>query len=136
MVRKGVSRFGVSVPIDLLQVFDRQIKRMGCDRSKAIQLAMRNFLTEHAYKTNEKVLTIGTVVLVYDHETKGLDEELTRIQHVNRSIIRSAMHVHLDEKNCLLTIVVNGNAGAIRGFVNEIMSKKGVKQLKIATIMP
>jgi metal-responsive CopG/Arc/MetJ family transcriptional regulator len=47
MAGKDVSRFGVSAPPELLTEFDETIARMGYDRSKVIQLVMRNFLTEY-----------------------------------------------------------------------------------------
>jgi len=135
MVRKGVSRFGVSVPFRLLLEFDRKIKRMGYDRSKAIQIAMRDFLTEYSWKMNEMGLAIGTMTLLYDHKTKGLEEELTEVQHAYRSIVNSAMHVHLDERNCLLVIVVKGKIRLIRKVAEELMGRRGVKQIKLTTVM-
>ncbi|HEX68938.1 MAG TPA: hypothetical protein ENG10_01405 [Candidatus Bathyarchaeota archaeon] len=46
MAEKGILRFSVLVPHGLLKEFDRATKRMGYVKSKVIQLAMRNFLTE------------------------------------------------------------------------------------------
>jgi len=134
MTRKGVLRFGVSVPPDLLTEFDEAIRRMGYDRSKAIQLAMRNFLTEYAWKYEEKGVAAGTMTIIYDHDAKGLEESLTDTQHLCRSIITSAMHVHLDERNCLLVIAVKGEVRAIQNLAKELMSKRGIKQLKLATV--
>jgi len=136
VTRKGVSRFGVSVPPELLKEFDSTIVRMGYDRSKAIQLAMRNFLTEYTWKYEEEGLAAGTMTIIYDHDVKGLEETLTDTQHLHRSIITSAMHVHLDERNCLLVIAVKGEVKAIQNLAKELMSKRGVKQLKLATVTP
>jgi len=135
MAGKGVSRFGVSVPPALLTEFDKTIARMGYDRSKAIQLAMRNFLTEYKWEYEEEGVATGTVTVIYDHEVKGLEESLTDIQHLYRDIISSAMHIHLDETNCLVVIAVKGEVKAIQNLTKEIINKRGVKQLKLATVM-
>lgn len=135
MAGKGVSRFGVSVPPELLKEFDETIARMGYDRSKAIQLAMRNFLAEYVWKYEEKGVAAGTVTIIYDHEVKGLEESLTDIQHLCRNIISSTMHIHLDERNCLLVIAVKGEIKEIQNLAKELMSKRGIKQLKLATVM-
>ena len=135
MTKKGVLRFGVSVPPELLREFDETIARMGYDRSKAIQLAMRNFLTEYMWKYEEEGVATGTMTIIYDHDVKGLEETLTDVQHLNRSIITSAMHVHLDEQNCLLVIAVKGEVKAIQNLAKELMSKRGIKQLKLTTVM-
>jgi len=135
MRRKGVLRFGVSVPPELLKEFDSTIARMDYDRSKAIQLAMRNFLTDYMWKYEEEGVAAGTMTIIYDHDVKGLEESLTDTQHHHRSIITSSMHVHLDERNCLLVIAVQGEVKEIQNIAKELMSKRGIKQLKLATVI-
>jgi len=135
MIGKGVSRFGVSVPPELLREFDGTIARMGYDRSKAIQLAMRNFLTEYMWKYEEEGVAAGTMTIIYNHDVKGLEESLTDTQHLHRNIITSSMHVHLDERSCLLVIAVRGEVKTIQDLAKELMSKRGIKQLKLATVM-
>jgi len=135
MVGRGVSRFGVSVPPELLTEFDETIARMGYDRSKALQLAMRNFLTEYRWEHEEKGAVAGTMTIIYDHEIRGLEQNLTDTQHLYRGIITSALHVHLDERNCLLVIAVKGEVKAIQNLARELMSKRGIKQLKLETVI-
>jgi CopG family nickel-responsive transcriptional regulator len=135
MTKERVMRFGVSVPHDLLREFDVRIAQMGYDRSKAIQVAMRNFLTEYALKNEEKGTIVGTMTIIYDHGIKGLEERLTDIQHHYRGIIGSAMHIHLDDRNCLLTVAVNGELRSIQDIAKELMVRRGIKQLKLTTVM-
>ena len=47
-------------------------------------------------------------------------------------IIRTALHIHLDEVNCLETIVVKGEAEEIRKLAEDIMSLRGVKNVKLS----
>lgn len=135
MSEKGVARFGVSVNPKLLFDFDQTITQMGYDRSKAIQLAMRNFLTEYKWKYEGEGLVAGTFTIIYDHEIKGLEESLTDIQHLYRNVINSAMHIHLDYTNCLLVIAVKGKVTEIQNLSKEMMSKRGLKQLKLITVI-
>ena len=135
MVGRGVSRISVSVPPDLLSVFEETIKRLGYDRSKAVQVAMRNFLTDYKLQEGIGVVT-GALVMVYDHEVKGLDETLTDVQHRFESVISSAMHIHLDERNCLEIIAVKGEVKRIQDLAQELMTKRGVKQFKQTIVMP
>ncbi|MGC9067385.1 MAG: nickel-responsive transcriptional regulator NikR [Thermoprotei archaeon] len=127
-------RFGVSVPPELLTEFDKIITRMGYDRSKAIQLAMRNFLTEYKWEYEETGIVAGTITLIYDHEVKGLEENLTDIQHLQRNVIISNMHIHIDDRNCLLVIAVKGEIKSIKNLAKELMRMRGVKQLRLTTI--
>ncbi|MGQ9718246.1 MAG: nickel-responsive transcriptional regulator NikR [Nitrososphaerales archaeon] len=134
MAKKGVSRISISLPPDLLDEFDSTIKQIGYDRSKAIQVSIRNFLTENSLMRGAKGVIAGALVMIYDHEVKGLEESLTDAQHVHSETIGSSMHIHLDERNCLEIIAVKGEANSIQSLAGELMSKRGVKQVKLAIV--
>jgi len=131
---KGVCRFSVSAPRNLVEEFNAIIRRMGYDRSKAIQNAMRNFLSEWKWTHEAKSIMAGGLVAIYDHEVRGLEEALTDIQHRSQDIIESTMHIHLDKHNCLEIIAVRGEVKTIKNLAEELLGKRGVKQVKLAAI--
>ncbi len=131
---KGVSRFSVSAPSDLVDEFNATIRRMKFDRSKAVQTAMRNFLTEWKWTREAKGMMTGGVVVVYDHEARGVEEALTDIQHHNQGIISSTMHIHLDDRYCLEMIAVRGEVKAVQNLAQELVRRRGVKQTKLALV--
>jgi CopG family nickel-responsive transcriptional regulator len=133
-MRSLVSRISVSLSPDLLDKFGKIVSKIGLDRSKAIQIAMRDFISEYHWSKIEKCIMAGAITLLYDHETKGLGSELTDIQHDFNSIISSAMHVHIDEKNCLEIIAVKGDVKHIRDLSKVLMIKRGVKQVKLSLV--
>ncbi len=132
---KNVCRFSVSAPKGLVEEFDSAVKRMGYDRSKAIQAAMRSFLNEHKWIHETKGTVAGGLVTIYDHEVRGLEEDLTDVQHRYQSLISSTTHVHLDDNHCLEIIPVKGDAKLARKLSEEIMTKRGVRQSKLVAIM-
>jgi len=134
MNRKGVRRFSVSVPPKLFEDFDKTIKKMGYERSKAIRLAMQNFLTEYRWTSEEERVGVGALIMIYDHETRGLEETLTEIQHEYRTVISSTTHIHLDEQNCLEILAVKGEVKKTQSLAKKLMKERGVKQLKLATL--
>jgi CopG family nickel-responsive transcriptional regulator len=134
MIEKGVSRISISIPPELLREFDEMTQRMGYDRSKAIQMAVRNYLTEYRWTSEEEGTGIGALVMLYDHGTRGLEQALTDIQHHHQSIISSSMHIHLDEHNCLEIIATKGGIKEIKNLTQDLMTKRGVKQLKLAVL--
>lgn len=137
MTEKGVSRISVSLPLELLRDFDEIIKSIGyVDRSKAIRAAMRSFISESKLMHEEQEVMAGALIIVYDHQVKGLEETLTDIQHYFEQTVRSTMHIHLDERNCLEIIAVKGQAKDIQDLAKELTTKTGVKQLKQAVITP
>jgi CopG family nickel-responsive transcriptional regulator len=134
MSEKGVRRFSVSVPPKLLEDFDKVIRKMGYERSKAIRLAMQNFLTEYRWTSEEERVGVGALVMIYDHETRGLEETLTEIQHEYLTVIGSTTHIHLNRQNCLEILAVKGEVKMMQSLAKKLMRERGIKQLKLATL--
>lgn len=130
-----IVRVGVTFPPELLKELDETIEKIGYDsRSKAIQDSVRSFVSEYKWLREQKGSSVGVLVMVYDHEVKGLEDALIHIQHEHRPVICSSMHVHLSERDCLETIAVRGNADEIRKLAQKLATKKGVKQVKLTII--
>lgn len=126
-----VVRVSVTFPPDLLKDFDEVIQKMGYEnRSKAVQDAVRLFISERMWLQEEKGLQAGVLMLLYDHDVRGLEDALTDVQHKYANIISSTMHIHLSERECLEAIAVKGDAADIRKLSDELSSKRGVKLLK------
>jgi CopG family nickel-responsive transcriptional regulator len=70
----------------------------------------------------------------YDHEVRGLEDSLTHTQHHHAKIIRSTMHIHLSDRECLETIAVKGNNKEIRKLSDELAAKRGVKMLRTIVV--
>jgi len=134
-VSSGVARFSVSVDPDLLDEFDETVNRMGYTRSSAIQMAMRGFLTDHKWTVEKEATVAGAITMIYEHEVGGLTDTLTHIQHHHIDVISSTTHVHLDKHNCLEIIAVKGAVKEIQSLAKKLRTTRGIKQLKIATLM-
>jgi CopG family nickel-responsive transcriptional regulator len=126
-----IIRVGVTFPPDLLKDFDEIIDKMGYEnRSKAVQDAVRMFVSERKWLQEERGTQAGVLMMLYDHDVKGLESALTDAQHHYAQIICSTMHIHLSERECLQAIAVKGDATEIRKLSDELSSKRGVKILK------
>ena len=127
-----IKRAGVTFPPDLLKDFDEIVGTMGYEnRSKAVQDAVRMFVAERKLLQNEAGDQAGLMMLLYDHEARGLESALTHAQHHFAHVICSTMHIHLSETDCLEAIAVKGNAAEVRKLRDQLAAKKGVKLLKI-----
>jgi len=134
VVAVGVSRFSVSVDPVLLGEFDETTGEIGYNRSTAIQVAMRDFLTEHKWSTEEEGVVAGAITMIYDHHVKGLGDMLTSIQHGFLDIISSTTHVHLDHDNCLEILAVKGDIKRIKELTQSLRVSRGVNQLKYSML--
>ena len=127
-----IKRVGVTFPPDLLKDFDETIGTMGYEnRSKAVQDAVRMFVAERKLLQNETGNQAGLLMMLYDHEARGLESALTHVQHDFAHIIYSTMHIHLTETDCLEAIAVKGNVAEVRKLRDQLATKKGVKLLKV-----
>lgn len=125
-------RFGVSIPDRLLMDFDRLIAQKGYpNRSEAIRDLIRDSLVKKAWSEGKKEM-VGTITLVYSHNTRELSRILTKMQHDHYQTILSTLHIHLDEHNCLEVLVVKGKGGEIERISDRLIGTKGVKHGKLS----
>lgn len=127
-----ITRLGITFPPELLKDFDEITEKMGYEsRSKAIQDAVRLFVAERKWvQQDEKIEQTGIILMIYDHDMRGLESGLTESQHHHKSLVTSTLHVHMSETDCLEAIAVKGKASEIRHLSDELATKRGVKILK------
>ncbi|HVN96578.1 MAG TPA: nickel-responsive transcriptional regulator NikR [Syntrophorhabdaceae bacterium] len=127
----SVARFGTSIENPLLTKFDDLIKKKGySNRSEAIRDLIRNSLVAEEWESSS-VEAVGTITIVYSHETHELTDTLTDLQHQHHRSIVSTMHVHLDKHNCLEVIIVKGKTRDIKEIADRLIGTKGVKHGKL-----
>ena len=127
----NISRFGVSIDTQLSKKFDELIKRKGYStRSEAIRDMIRDTLVEEQWESG-KHETVGTLTIVYNHHIRELDHALNDMQHQSFHQIISALHIHLDEHNCLEVLVVRGKSHEIKKIADRLIGTKGVKHGKL-----
>ncbi len=126
-----LKRFGVSIPADLVDAFDRLIEAKGYpNRSEAVRDLMRDALVENEWENNAGEV-VGTVTIVYNHEARELWRKMTQLQHQAVDAVICTTHVHLDEHHCMEVIVVRGSAAEVRAISDRLISMKGVKHGKL-----
>lgn len=134
---KQLERTGVSLPSDLLDRFDEIIEKRGySSRSEALRDAIRNYIVNYEWMKEVHGERIGVISLVYEHDQRGLADDLTEIQHRHIGLITASVHVHLDHENCLEIIVLHGDGEDIRKVAETVMAFKGVKYVKLNAISP
>ncbi len=131
----AIVRFGISLDNVLLERFDTLIRKKGyANRSEAIRDLIRNSLVTAEWESSTDEM-VGTISIVYSHNTRELTDTLTDFQHNYYDFIVSSMHIHIDKHNCLEVIVVRGKSGEIKTIADKLIGTKGVKhgQLSLTT---
>jgi CopG family nickel-responsive transcriptional regulator len=130
--KDALTRFGVSMPEELVVRFDQLITEQGYDnRSEAIRDLIRKALIEPSQIPVSQTVA-GTIVLVYDHHISELPITLMELQHDYHHDIISTMHIHLNHEQCLEILVVRGQIQKLRELTNLIHIQKGVSYAELS----
>ena len=135
-----VSRISVSLPPDLLTELDRMVESRGYgSRSQAIGEMVNYQLAQHQQSLGNQVMA-GTLTLLYNRATRGLQGRLADIQYQHIAEVISSLHVHLSEDQMLEVLLVQGPASRLQAIADEMIALRGVVtghlQLLTAVIPP
>jgi CopG family nickel-responsive transcriptional regulator len=137
LTKEYSTRTSFSLPPRLLQELDEVTKVMGYEeRSRTIQMAIRNLITENELSTKRDAMAVGTIIVLYNHEKKGIDEKLNDVGHDFIKSIISSLHVHLDKEQCLSVIVAKCEVETMLKLERELRGVVGITQLKFSYLVP
>ncbi|MCE5295877.1 MAG: nickel-responsive transcriptional regulator NikR [Euryarchaeota archaeon] len=123
----NVTRIGVSIEPDLLQMYDEMIESKGYKtRSEAFRDLIRDALTHNTVEDAEAAVC-GTITLLYNHNKGDVKDKLMDIQHNHHHLISSSVHVHMDLERCLEVLIVSGKVREIMALTDELGSVRGVQ---------
>ena len=128
-----LERIGISLEDHLLAQFDRLIAAKGyVNRSEAVRDLIRDSLVQREWsESSVRDERVAVVTLVYDHDASSLAQKLAHIQHENHKAVVSALHVHMDEHNCLEVLVLRGPGREVISMGEGLISTRGVKSGKL-----
>jgi CopG family nickel-responsive transcriptional regulator len=136
-MEQDLTRIGVSLPENLLEKFDEIITKRGySSRSEGIRDAIRGYIRYYAWMSEVEGERVGTISLVYDHNQRGLVNSLLDIEHEFSGIILSSTHVHVNHDMCMEVLLVRGEGTDIKNATEKLMTVRGVKHVKLTTIIP
>lgn len=128
----SLRRFGVSVPEDLLEKFDKLVKKKGyVGRSEAIRDAMREYISQTEWEAEQEG-TMASLNIVYQHKPK-LMADLIKVQHDGHTNVVSTVHVHISRSHCLEVITLKGDRKSIEALANKVSGLKGIEYIRLFT---
>ncbi len=136
-MEQDLARIGVSLPENLLEKFDEIIARRGySSRSEGLRDAIRSYIRYYEWMSEVEGERVGTISLVYEHNQRGLVNSLLDIEHEFSEIIRSSIHMHINHETCMEVLLVRGEGREVKKVTERIMTLRGVKHVKLTTIIP
>jgi CopG family nickel-responsive transcriptional regulator len=117
----------MSLSDEMLRRFDAAAKGKGyAKRSEAFREALADFIAGTEW---DLASGTNTVILAVIHEKERSRGSLPALQHKYEEI-RTMLHTHLDEVNCLEIFVAKGEAGRLKALTDQVRKLRGVKQVK------
>jgi CopG family transcriptional regulator, nickel-responsive regulator len=135
----AVQRITISIDDDLLETIDRLCDRRGyASRSEALRDIVRDVVSRDQVASEREAPCIAALTYVFEHQTRDLAKRLTEAQHAHHDLSVAALHVHIDEQDCLEVAILKGSVGAVRGFADSLVTQRGVRhgQLQIIPTGP
>jgi CopG family nickel-responsive transcriptional regulator len=130
-----LSRIGISLPKHLLEKFDDIITMRGySSRSEGIRDAIRSYITHYQWMSDVKGERQGVITMTYDHDQRGLLQNILDIQHEYMTTIQATVHSHVTHDRCLEVILLRGEGTELKSVAERLMSQKGVESVKLTTI--
>jgi len=128
-------RMSITLPPELLGELDEVVDTGNYDsRSEATRDALRAYITEFNQQTDLEGSLRGTVVVLYDHHSSGVSEEMTTLQHDYTETIIAVQHVHLSGELCLESIAVDGTGERIEALLSRLRPVSGVHQVSLTVV--
>ncbi|MCE4599163.1 MAG: CopG family ribbon-helix-helix protein [Desulfurococcales archaeon] len=112
-------RFGISIPEAMASDLDRLASRLGIDRSKLVERAIKAFLDDYTHLMVPHTCS-GILILSCD----DVDEKIvSRVIEEYRDIASARLHTHV-EARCIETLVVYGDSSRI-AEIHSALEKAG-----------
>jgi CopG family nickel-responsive transcriptional regulator len=132
-----MDRFTISLDKTLAVAFDELIKERGyTTRSEAVRDVLRTHLQQSRLQRDSKGRCVANLSYVYNHHERELSERLASIQHEHHDLTISTMHAHLDQEQCLESVLLKGSIRGVRMFAEAIIAERGVRhgQLNLISV--
>lgn len=134
-MEKKLMRIGISLPEELLDVFDKSLLKRGySSRSEGIRDAIRTYNQHYEWMQQIKGKRAATISIIYDRSRKGVTSTLAKIQHENINLINSSVRFYIEHDSCFEVIILKGEGENIVKLAEKIISLKGVKYSRLTTI--
>ena len=123
-----MQRITISLNESLGGAFDAFANERGYrSRSEAVRDLVRAAVDERDLAGDPTAACVAALSYVYEHHVRDLSVRLTAIGHNHHDLVVSTMHVHLDHRDCLETVILKGPVARVRALADAIRAERGVR---------
>ena len=93
---------------------------------------MRDHITGQAQAIRDESPINGSLLVLHDHEVRGIDVALTDLEHHSTKVISSSIHIQMDIRRCLKIVVLRGRYDEMKSLERSLRNLKGALQIKLS----
>lgn len=121
-----VTRISMSLSEELLGELDcMAAERSAASRSALVSDMIHQQIVDHKSHQHDAIMA-GTITLLYNNGTSGLQKRLSAIQFEYIDEVISSLHVNLEHSQTMEVILVQGPAGRLQRIADMLVSQRGV----------
>lgn len=121
-----VTRISMSLSEELLGELDGMVaERSAASRSALVSDMIHQQIVDHKSHQRDAIMA-GTITLLYNNGTGGLQKRLSAIQFEYIDEVISSLHVNLEHSQTMEVILVQGPAGRLQRIADMLVSQRGV----------
>ncbi len=122
----------VSINEKLIEKLDDLKEELGYSgRSEIIRSSIRTFIEQ---KTELEDLKNQSSCLISVTHQEGDLNSVSKTQHNYQEIVKTQIHDHLENHECIQIYLVKGQADKIRNFWKDLESNKKVKNVQVSVL--
>ena len=127
----GVVRISISLSERLLTDLNMMVREKKYEsRSQAIAEMINHWIVEQKQKIGDDVMA-GTITLVYDNSTPGLQKFLADLQYQHIDEVISSLHVNLTHAHIMEVVLLQGPGKALQRIADQMGTARGVLSCKL-----
>ena len=128
--------WSISINDELAQQFAELVRQMGYEnRSAAVCAMLHHQLKSMRTEQQETLYCAASVSYIFNHHTLNLTRRLMDLKRLHHYLVVAAMHVHLDDEECMETIVLRGATGEVSTFANSLIALRDVRHGRVNIVL-
>ena len=127
----GVVRISISLPERLLTELNTLVREKQYEsRSQAIAEMINHWIVAQKQEIGNEIMA-GTITLVYDNSTPGLQKHLADLQFQHVDEVLSSLHVNLAHAHIMEVVLVQGPGSTLKLIADKMGTARGMLSCKL-----
>jgi CopG family nickel-responsive transcriptional regulator len=130
-----MQRVTITIDDNLAEEVDGLAKVRGYqNRSEIVRDLVRAGIAQTSLTNERTGDCIGTVLYVYDRNTRDLPNKLANAYHHHHDLSVATMRIALNHESCLEVAVLRGSASSVQTFATHLVAERGVRHGRVVLI--